>query len=184
MRSGPTAMHERRLLFATARFLSRLGLSAFPYGPTQPRATSGPLHHQLAILLRMKQLRRMHRPALRESALARVLECDMRSVSCGFVSLVSAESTSSWRIRSVAEHGWFGSGHRESQCSFGNSRLGFGIGIWDLGFANGWRRFEGRACKPDAARAAPVDVARDRARCRRCARGGAPSSRGAGFDHR
>ena len=82
-------------------------------------------------------MRRMHRSAVRGSALARVLECDMRSVSCGFVSLVSAESTSSWSIRSVAEHGWFGSGHRESQCSFGNSRLGFvtwdlGFGIWDL----------------------------------------------------
>jgi hypothetical protein len=42
-----------------------------------------------------------------------VLECDMRAVSRGLVFLVSAESAGSWRIRSIAEHGWFGSVHRE-----------------------------------------------------------------------
>jgi len=31
----------------------------------------------------------MHRSAVRESAPARVLECDMRAVSCGLVFLVS-----------------------------------------------------------------------------------------------
>jgi len=52
----------------------------------------------------------VHRSAVRGSAPARVLECDMSPVGCGFVSLISAGSASSWRVRSVAEHGWFGSG--------------------------------------------------------------------------
>ena len=56
-------------------------------------------------------MRRVHGSAVRGSALARVLECDMRLVGAGFVFLISAESASSCRVRSVAEHGWFGSEH-------------------------------------------------------------------------
>src|SRR6185503_15935969 len=99
--------------FSQLRAFSDPGLSAFPYGPTQQRATSAPLHRQLAILLMTKEMRRLHRSAVRGSALARVLECDMHAASCALVFLVSAESANSWRIRSVAEHGYFGLGHRE-----------------------------------------------------------------------
>jgi hypothetical protein len=73
----------------------------------------------------------------------------MLLLGCRFVFLLSAESATRWRIRSVAEHGWFGSGHREipnpksqsrnpipspNPCSFENLGWDLGFGIWDLGF--------------------------------------------------
>jgi len=95
-------------------------------------------------------MHRMHRSAVRGSAMTCVRECDMRWVTAGFVFVISAETATSWRIRSVAEHGWFGSEQpaREnpkaqipkptSQCSFENILLGvlnwLGFGTWDLGF--------------------------------------------------
>jgi len=54
MRSGLTAMRERRSLFATARFLSDPGWARSPHGPAHQRATSGPRSRQLAISLRTK----------------------------------------------------------------------------------------------------------------------------------
>ena len=90
---------------------------------------------------------------MRESALTRVRECDMRWLAAGFVFVISAETAISWRIRSVAGHGWFGSeqparGNPKaqipkptSQCSFENILLGVlnwlgfgtvGFGFWDF----------------------------------------------------
>src|SRR6186713_2946122 len=106
-------------------------------------------------------MRRVHGFAVRVAAPTRVPECDMLLVGCRFVFLLSAESAISCGVRSVAEHGWFGSGHEKSPTQHPKSRksnakpnacnrensvgiwdLGFGIwdlgfGIWDLGFATG-----------------------------------------------
>ena len=122
-------------LSATARFLSGPGLSAFPHGPTQRRATSGPPGRRLAIPLRTKEMRRVHTSAVRDSSLARVPECDMRPVGCGFVFPISAESAIGWPVRSVAEHRWFGLDHGKSQEETAR--------VWNLGFGI-WGRTYGR----------------------------------------
>ena len=90
----------------------------------------------------------LHKSAVRGSAMTRVRECDMRWLAAGFVFVISAETAISWRIRSVAGHGWFGSEQPErksqnpnpkpkSQCSFENILLGvlnwLGFGIWGFG---------------------------------------------------
>lgn len=58
-------------------------------------------------------MHRVHRSAVRGSAMTRVRECDMRWVATGFVFVISAETAISWRIRSVAGHDWFDSEHVE-----------------------------------------------------------------------
>jgi hypothetical protein len=79
--------------------------------------------------------------------MTRVRECDMRWLAAGFVFVISAETAISWRIRSVAGHGWFGSEQPARKTQNPNpktqipmqfrehSAWGFElVGIWDLGF--------------------------------------------------
>jgi hypothetical protein len=56
-------------------------------------------------------MHRLRRSAVRGYALTRVPECDMCWLAAGFVFVISAEAAISWRIRSVAGHGWFGLDH-------------------------------------------------------------------------
>jgi hypothetical protein len=73
----------------------------------------------------------------------------MRWLAAGFVFAISAETAISWRIRSVAGHGWFGSEHGEIRIPKSRdpnpnavSRILFwvwdlGFGFWDLRSATG-----------------------------------------------